>query len=267
MAEVLIKESTLSKIADAIREKSHFATTEYKPSEMASAIAAITDGESVSGNPVCVALIEGTINGKYVNNSITAIRHYAFYTNESLVSIDLPKVETIGEDAFYNCRNIEYVNIPSVKTIGSSAFRWNNIRIINMPNVEKISNGVFNSCNIESIDLPKLTYLGNFAFNSNPLKSANLPELTGINEGAFISCTELETINIPKVNDIGKEAFYGCRNLKEIYLPSVESGSKIEADAFEASGLTDIYVPFGEDLKYYAPWGATNATIHYNYTA
>jgi hypothetical protein len=39
----------------------------------------------------------------------------------------------------------------------------------------------------------------------------------------------------------------------------------IGASTFQyCEGITDIYVPWSEGAVANAPWGATNATIHYN---
>lgn len=44
------------------------------------------------------------------------------------------------------------------------------------------------------------------------------------------------------------------------------NGAVMSSTAFSSSTLTDIYVSWGEGEVAGAPWGATNATIHYNYT-
>ena len=67
--------------------------------------------------------------------------------------------------------------------------------------------------------------------------------LSTIDSYAFYCCTSLTTIKFPPtLTNIADTAFYGCAN------------------------LTDIYVPWAEGAVANAPWGADNATIHYNYT-
>ena len=60
---------------------------------------------------------------------------------------------------------------------------------------------------------------------------------------AFGECTGLTTLTFKgKPDTIDSQAFYGCTN------------------------LTTINVPWAEGAVGNAPWGATNATINYNYT-
>ena len=62
-----------------------------------------------------------------------------------------------------------------------------------------------------------------------------------IQSGAFDGNTRLQAISIPpSVSYIGENAFVNCNYLR------------------------DIYVPFAEGEISGAPWGANNATIHYN---
>lgn len=78
---------------------------------------------------------------------------------------------------------------------------------------------------------------GKLALNSLP------SGLTSIGNSAFNSCTGLTSITFNgKPNSISSSAFNGCANLKTINVPWAS----------------------GEVAN--APWGATNATINYNYT-
>ena len=66
---------------------------------------------------------------------------------------------------------------------------------------------------------------------------------TKVRDYAFISCTSLAHVSFSEgLTSIGWSAFNGCTN------------------------LIDIKVPWAEGAVSGAPWGATNATITYNYT-
>jgi hypothetical protein len=71
-----------------------------------------------------------------------------------------------------------------------------------------------------------------------------LPEsITSIVSGAFNKCTGLTSITFKGTpTSISNTAFQNCTN------------------------LTTINVPWAEGAVASAPWGATNATINYNYT-
>jgi hypothetical protein len=72
------------------------------------------------------------------------------------------------------------------------------------------------------------------------MNDISLPNATSIGTYAFAYCTAMNDISLPNATSIGSSAFSGCNNLENIYLPNSE-------ESYE-----------------YAPWGAINATIHYN---
>ena len=105
-----------------------------------------------------------------------------------------------------------------------------------------------------------------FAGCSN-LALISLPEsVTSIGHLAFTGCTNLALTSLPEgLTSIGDESFSGCANLALTSLP--EGLTSIGANAFfGCTNLTDIKVPWAEGAVSGAPWGATNATITYNYT-
>jgi hypothetical protein len=119
-----------------------------------------------------------------------------------------------------------------------------------------------------SISLPNgLTSIGKSAFgNCTELVSISLPNgLTSIGSSAFYYCSNLCLTSLPAgLTSIDGSSFYGCSNLKEITFNSKPS---INSTAFKnCYQLLTINVPWAEGEVSGAPWGATNATINYNYT-
>ena len=90
--------------------------------------------------------------------------------------------------------------------------------------------------------------------------------LTSIGESAFNSCSNLALTSLPAgVTSIGSYAFSGCTRLTSITFKGTPT--TIASSAFNScTNLTDIKVPWAEGAVANAPWGATNATITYNYT-
>ena len=84
----------------------------------------------------------------------------------------------------------------------------------------------------------------NLVSNRSAVTLASLPEgVTSIGSNAFRSCTGLTTLTFKGTpTSIVSNTFSGCTN------------------------LTIINVPWAEGAVANAPWGATNATINYNYT-
>ena len=114
-------------------------------------------------------------------------------------------------------------------------------------------------------------------------------EVTVIGEHAFWGCSNLALTSLPNgITTVGNDAFSGCSNLALTSLPnglatvgsnSFERCTNLESLRFKGTpdsisstafknctNLTDIKVPWAEGEVAGAPWGATNATITYNYT-
>lgn len=145
---------------------------------------------------------------------------------------------------------------------------------------------------LASATLPQnLTTIGEYAFKGNAyLTSINIPSsVTTIGEGAFFDCSNLSLNNLPSgLTYLGSKAFYGCKKISLTTIPAGISGvysstfnncialnsitfngtvTSIETNAFYGcANLTTINVPWAEGAVANAPWGATNATINYNYT-
>ena len=139
------------------------------------------------------------------------------------------------------------VNLPNATKIKQYSFYYDaNLTNINMPNVTSIGQYAFYCCsNLALTELPSgLTSIGSSAFHSCAnLALTELPSgLTSIKNYAFHSIPSLETITFKgQPQTIANGVFSGCNNLKT------------------------INVPWAEGAVAYAPWGATNATINYNY--
>ena len=135
----------------------------------------------------------------------------------------------------------------------------------------KVRDYAFYYCkNLALTSLPEsLTSIGNYAFYyCTSLALTSLPEgLTKIDGNVFYSCKNLALTSLPEsLISIGNYAFSGCTSLTSITFKGTPSS--IMSSAFNGcTNLTDIKVPWAEGAVANAPWGATNATITYNYTA
>lgn len=169
----LYDDTNLKAIADAIRAKNGTNET-YKPSEMASAISAISGGDATA--------VSGIIDGSIVSiedNRATFVREEAFYYCEDLQSVKLPEVTEIDYAAFSGCSSLETVYMPKLQTVGSSAF---------------------SDCEaLVSIDLPEVTTIDDRAFDTcTGLTNINIPKVESIGCKAFQDCSSLKKIYIPE---------------------------------------------------------------------
>lgn len=171
-----------------------------------------------------------------LSDGLTSITTYGFMNCTNLTNITIPNsVTKIGGAAFSNCHSLISIIIPdSVTEVGGGDGIWDNL-------------SVFRSC--------------------TSLVHVALPDRTPtLSDQPFMDCTSLMSVKFP--NDIEwlpADTFKGCSSLTRIVLP--ETMITMPSTAFaECNNLTDIYVPWAEGAVAGAPWGATNATVHYNYT-
>ena len=89
-----------------------------------------------------------------------------------------------------------------------------------------------------------------------------------LKDRAFSFCHQLEDVlyNPPSngIGGIGAYAFWDCTKLKRVRITGNVTYINSSSPFGSCPLLTDIYVPWAEGAISGAPWGATNATIHYN---
>ena len=98
------------------------------------------------------------------------------------------------------------------------------------------------------------------------LIDAKLYGYTKIRDYLFYNCMNLALTSLPAgITSIGDSAFSICINLTSITFEGTPT--TIASNAFNyCTNLTTINVPWAEGAVANAPWGATYATINYNYT-
>lgn len=169
-----------------------------------------------------------------------------------VTKIVLPSGTTgINASALYGCKELVSILLPPhLKTIGGSAFL---------------------ACNSLALtELPAgLTSIGQAAFQScSALEVSELPSgITTLPRDVFYACYSIHNFVFNDgVDTIGTYIFYGVSNLNTVLFRGTPSSINATALA-GCRNLHNIYVPWSEGEVANAPWGATNATIHYNHTA
>lgn len=228
-------------------------TSTYK----ADYIALRTDIDNLNDTLEPVLLGDGSDTNVYANvSNVTAT---ASDVATGKVFVDNTGEEVTGtasggsEEAFISMiERPDYasVTVPnSVTKIGNSAFRsWTKAYTISMPNT--------------------ITYIDDYAFTGCEfLGLSSLPSsLTYIGTSAFANCKRITINTIPiGVTYVAATAFSGCTALTSITFLSKPQA--IASDAFQrCTSLTSINVPWSFGEVSGAPWGATNATVVYDYT-
>ena len=179
-----------------------------------------------------------TIKNVVIEDGVTSIGNYAFWSCSSLTSITIPKsVTSIGANAFERCSSLTSITIPdSVISIGASVFEeCRNLSSITLSNnITSIGTFAFYNCSgLTSITIPEtVTSIGDFAFEGcSSLTSITIPDgVTSIGASAFYNCSNLTSITIPdSVIGIGNYAFSSCTKLKTI---SLGCGSALKKSDF-----------------------------------
>lgn len=134
----------------------------------------------------------------------------------------------------------------------------------------KVRDKLFTDCsNLALTELPSgVTTIGNYAFyGCTNLALTELPSgIASIGEHAFQNCSNLALTELPSsIISINSLAFIYCTKLTSIRF--LGTPTSIDSSAFTGcTNLTTIKVPWSEGVVANAPWGATNATVTYDYT-
>ena len=206
--------------------------------------------------------------------SLTSIDGYAFENCTNLALTSLPEsLRSIGSYTFKGCRSLALTSLPNgITSIDENAFQvCTSLALTSLPeSLRSIGEHAFEYCtSLALISLPEsLMFIDGYAFEScTSLALTSFPEsLRSIADGAFENCTSLALTSLPEsLRSIGSYAFKNCTGLTSITFKGTPT--TIASSAFNGcTNLTDIKVPWAEGAVANAPWGATNATITYNYT-
>lgn len=262
MVYYLAEDQALSSIADAIREKTN---NEEELSFPDGFVQSIRDIETSSP----IELIPLTISA---NDTYTAPEGKAY--NPVHVEVPQPSgkitITKNGTDIDISQYATVDVDVPNDDSL-SIALIDGEGRIDALPNgLTKINSfSLMRRNNLFFEHLPNgITSIGDNAFyycQNLPLSS--LPSsLISIQISAFSYCTAIKVTKIPEaVQTIKGSAFYNCTGLTSITFEGIPN--EIDSTAFSrCANILHMYVPWSEGEVANAPWGATNATIHYNYT-
>lgn len=201
--------------------------------------------------------------------TVTSIGSFAFFECTSLKSINFPSsLKSIATSAFYNCTSLEIdeLNLPNLETLGQNAFYGVKIKKISnlgkitaLPGATSTSQNFGDKSTLEEVVLPDtVTSLDTSAFegyfelknviarncvtgynsfkNCNSLESivlASTPaDSPNTDYGAFFQCTSLKNVQYTDdtAHTVGAFTFYKCSALETITLPL--STTKINNSAF-----------------------------------
>lgn len=199
-----------------------------------------TGGMKVSEIPQKIEAIE---TGSNINlqekaltitsNGITTVTPDTSY--DALSKVDVT-VNVVGDGGPPTGPYIEYTSLDSSGRVFTAKFRGTIVPEYAFAYLAELT----------SVDMPdNVIAIGDSGFYRCPkLQLTSLPsEITSLGDFAFANCTGLETVKFTStVSSIPNGVFSGCTK------------------------LSTIYVPWSQGQVANAPWGASNATIIYDYT-
>lgn len=172
--------------------------------------------------------------------------------------------ESIADDAFSGCDNLATIIMPGASDVLADS-PWGSAADRPTFYIDGVQYRKHNSnASRYVVDIPSSAlFKGGDIELVNKIGGVNVYEL---DSGCFKNKTTLTGITIPAtVKAVEGNVFSGCTGLtKATFLGTISS---LPVTVFDGcTNLLDIYVPWSEGAVANAPWGATNATIHYNYT-
>ena len=143
---------------------------------------------------------------KFTGVALTSIGSESF-CNIAITELDLSGTDTsIDREVFYNCNSLETVKLSGVKTIGQNAF-YNCRKLTSVElseNLTTIESGAFQSCvALKNIDIPnKVTKLNDNTFsNCSSLKNVSIGSgCTSISTTAFDGTFSIDRITVSEDN-------------------------------------------------------------------
>ncbi len=190
----------------------------------------------------------------------------AFSSCQSLVSINLENVKSIGDYAFYDTA-LTSVNLSSAKELGNEAFAYSKLlaSVIFGEEIDKIGNDAFLWCEaLTSIEgLGNARHIGDNAFAYTAVTSADLTNAEYIGSYAFYkdTLTDFTLVLGEKIADMGDNPFAQCRVAplsKEVELTFGNNTHKETVYTFELGanvkvidGSLYLVVPEGLELISY----------------
>ena len=254
MAKYTIEDTTLTNIANSIREKTG-KSEKLLPSQMPNEIKSIESGSSPSQTNLLVeftsenesifpkkAIFKGSKNGLITGYYLQANINYGSYTSsfaKEIKDISLSSdVKTLGMYCFNNLTSLTNINLENVIAIEEGAFSGCNALLLDtIPDNIVIEKRAFQNCKKITVNkLPSATtVLDEYTFDGcSAISSFTINDNVNIESAkyCFQKCTSLTNIKIPSnATKIPSYFLNGVSNLTEINLP--DTLTSIDNDAFQ----------------------------------
>ncbi len=168
---------------------------------------------------------------------------------ESLTEYSNERVTEIRDYTFSDFTGLQAVNLPNVETIGQNGFSGTRLKEVSLPKCETVGTHAFNQCRyLTKADFPALITAGDYMFNNDVLLTeVNMPVVTTVKRQAFYYCSNLVKLDFPLLNTIFLYAFTNCGKLETVIIRRSNVCELQNTNAFNgtpiAKGTGYVYVP------------------------
>ena len=163
---------------------------------------------------------------EYKNNNVTAIgdNFLANSYNINISNIEMNNLITVGNNFIPFIRNtLSTIYLPKLKSVGDDFMKYNNLFRVDLPELETIGNNFMSSSIFGAIELPKLKKAGNkFLYRNKDITLAKFPKLEEVGDNCLGTSLKLYYLEMPLVRKIGKGFSEFNHTLFEINMPHLE---------------------------------------------
>ena len=189
------------------------------------AVQTLVDGYGGGGGGYTIDDIASTEPSGAITLTTPTVRNYAFHRNPYITSVTTNGTTTIGDNSFSYCTGLTTANLAGVTTLSGAQ---------------------------------SMSYCSN-------LTTLLIPDLVSINNQCFRNCKLTGILKLQSLTSgSGNSSFAANTLLTKVYFFKKISISWRENLFNSCTGITDIYVPWSDGEVSGAPWGASNATVHYD---
>lgn len=171
----------------------------------------------------------------------------AFEGLETLQTIDIENVTSIGSAAFRGCKALSTVNLhSSIKSISSYTFKdcVNLTSVTDLEKIDYIGAGAFEGCSKLTVSGSALSFkrIEDSAFKDCTSLSVSEINCTIVGKKAFQGCTSITNLTLGgELQTIPEKAFEGCENLIIEEIPATVSF--IGELAFSNTSVEKVFIP------------------------
>ena len=235
----------------------------------------------------CTYISKNAFNGSGLEeidlSAVRMIEEKAFSNCQSLVKVTgLEQIKNLPSGMFWLCRKLSSIDLSKIESLGEDCMRGTAIESVNLQKLKNWSSGVFANCEaLTTVVFPEsLTCIPSVAFaNCYKLSTIDLSHCTAIYSSAFDGCSSLVSVTLDSCQTLGDKVFYGCTSLAKITLPetvtnlgwacfslsTIVTSMATVPPVISKNGYADTSIPMGEYVLVNVPKESLDSYKSANY--